>query len=94
MPIQIIISIVIIACIAALIFIFHPKKDDNYKYTPSDSYDDAHELAVKALGYKDWNDYLTKHGYLKWGYEPSFEVMESAWYHGWGNQPDDDITEQ
>ena len=42
------------------------------------------EKAVKALGYKDWNDYLTKHGYLKWGYEPSFEVMESAWYHEWG----------
>ncbi len=51
MPIQLIISIVIIACIAALIFIFHPKKDDkdsNFKYTPQDSYDDAHELAEKA----------------------------------------------
>lgn len=41
------------------------------------------EKAVKALGYEDWDDYLTKHGYLKWGYEPSFEAMESAWYHEW-----------
>lgn len=51
MPIELIISIVLIACIAALIFIFHPKKDDkdaNFKYTPQDSYDDAHELAEKA----------------------------------------------
>ena len=36
MPYQLIVSVVI-ACIAGLIFLFHPKKDDkdgNYKYTP------------------------------------------------------------
>lgn len=40
------------------------------------------EKAVKALGYEDWDDYLKKHDYLKYG-KPSFEAMESAWYHKW-----------
>lgn len=47
MPIELIISIVLIACLVPLIIIFHPKEDD-YKYTSSESYDDAHELAEKA----------------------------------------------
>ena len=47
MPIELIISIVLIACLVPLIIIFQPKEDD-YKYTSSESYDDAHELAEKA----------------------------------------------
>lgn len=47
MPIELIISIVLIACLVPLIIKFHPKEDD-YKYTSSESYDDAHELAEKA----------------------------------------------
>ena len=47
MPIELIISIVLIACLIPLIIIFRPKVDD-YKYTSSESYDDAHELAEKA----------------------------------------------
>ena len=40
------------------------------------------EKAVRALGYEGWDDYLEKHGYMKNG-KPSFEAMESAWYHEW-----------
>ena len=40
--------IALIACVGVpLIIKFHPKEDD-YKYTSSESYDDAHELAEKA----------------------------------------------
>ena len=47
MSIELIIFIVFIVCLIPLIIIFRPKVDD-YKYTSSESYDDAHELAEKA----------------------------------------------
>ena len=47
MPIELIIFIVFIVCLIPLIILFRPKVDD-YKYTSSENYDDAHELAEKA----------------------------------------------
>ena len=47
MTIELIIFIVFIVCLIPLIIIFRPKVYD-YKYTSSESYDDAHELAEKA----------------------------------------------
>ena len=43
------------------------------------------EKALKTLGYKDWDDYLIQHGYVKYGYEPSFDRWEKAWCDEWEN---------